>query len=129
MLDSCTPAPTLSTTMPIVPPLPVWAPVRMKGAAIPAVVAAGGHAPPTTIDATQPCPAVQPVAVPPPAGGLALVAKPKKIRSVAPFLISVTGEHASPIRLKVLVRFARGAGIPVVINTPAGPGLEPVNEN
>src|SRR5580704_2127454 len=115
MLDSCAPAPTLSTTMPLVPPLPDW-PTGITGTAIPAVVAAGGHAPPNTIDATQPWPAVQPVAVPP---GLALITKLKKIRSVAPFLISVTGEHASPIKLKVLVRFTRGAGIPVVCNTPA----------
>src|SRR6202166_3153744 len=85
---------------------------------MPAVVAAGGHAPPKTIDATQPWVAVQPVAVP--AGvGLALIAKPKKIRSVAPFLISITGEQASPIKLKVVVRFTSGAGIPVVCNTPA----------
>src|ERR1700732_4241253 len=113
MLDSCAPAPTLSTTMPLVPPTPVWEagstiPLTMKGAAMPAVVVAGGHAPPNTINATQPWPAVQPVAVPPPAGGLALIAKLKKIRSVAPFLSSVTGEHASPIRLKFVVKFFRG---------------------
>src|SRR5580704_2349996 len=116
MLDCCAPAPTLSTTMPLVPPLPDWKAPGIKGTAIPAVVLAGGHAPPSTIDATQPWPAVQPVAVPP---GLALTTKLKKIRSVAPFLISVTGEHASPIKLKVLVRFTRGAGIPAVCNTPA----------
>src|SRR5580704_16482193 len=127
MLDSCAPAPTLSTTMPLVPPLPDW-PTGITGTAIPAVVVAGGHAPPNTINATQPWPAVQPVAVPPPAGGLALIAKLKKIRSVAPFLSSVTGEHASPIRLKFVVKFFRGRGTPVVTNTPAGPGLGPVNE-
>src|SRR5882762_10865899 len=119
MLDSCAPAPTLSTTMPLVPPTPVWTPVRKKGTGIPAVVAAGGHPAPNTIDATHPWPAVQPVAVPPPAGGLALIAKPKKIRSIAPFLISATGEHASPIKLKVVVRFTKGKGIPAVCNTPA----------
>src|SRR5947209_78568 len=110
MFDSCAPAPTLSTTMPLAPPAPAWLAalvVPVKGTAIPAVVAAGGHAPPNTMDTTQPWPAVQPVAFPP-GGGLALIAKLKKIRSVAPFLISVTAEHASPIRLKLLVRFVRG---------------------
>src|ERR1700693_1017336 len=98
MLDSCAPAPTLSTTMPLVPPLPPW-PTTIVDTAIPALVAAGGHTTPKTIMHTQPWPAVQPVAVPGTGGGWAFTTKLKKIRSVAPFLISATGEHASPIKL------------------------------
>src|ERR1700682_1446067 len=112
--------------MPLAPPTPAWdpaPPVITKGRGLPAVLAAGGQAASTAgvnkIDATQPWPAGQPVAVPPVAGGLALIAKLKKMRSLPALLISVTGKHPSPIKLNLLVRPPSGGRDVFCDNPPA----------
>src|ERR1700740_1382649 len=87
MLDAWEELLTLSTMIPLVPPL----------AATPWVTLVGGHVPPRSIDMMQPTPAVPPDVV-----WLALLATLKKIRSVAPLRISVPGEHSSPLPLTKL---------------------------